>query len=74
MIKEFLKRGLYHAPQNTPSTSQTFIIINGCTYVAAMLLITVFIIMWMMGWKKGIKASMWTLTIYAALIILGGLF
>lgn len=46
--------------------------IVGCSYSVALILGTIFIILWIVGWKKGLKASIWTLTVYAVIVIFGG--
>ncbi|QAT40810.1 hypothetical protein [Clostridium sp. JN-9] len=45
----------------------------GCSYSVALILGTIFIILWIIGWRKGLKASILTLTIYAVIVIFGGL-
>lgn len=48
-------------------------VLVGCSYSVALVLGTIFIILWLIGWKKGLKASIWTITAYAIIVIFGGL-
>lgn len=48
-------------------------LVVGLSYSVSLVLGTIFIILWIMGWKKGIKASVWTLAAYAVISIFGGL-
>lgn len=48
-------------------------LVVGCSYSVALVLGTIFIILWILGWKKGLSASVWTLAIYAVINIFGGL-
>jgi hypothetical protein len=48
-------------------------IVVGCSYSVALLFGTVFIILWILGWKKGIKGAVWTLAAFAIINIFGGI-
>lgn len=51
----------------------SLVIAVGCTYSVALVIGTTFIILWILGWKKGIKASLLTLVGYAVINIFGSL-
>ncbi|MDP4143163.1 MAG: hypothetical protein Q8936_01595 [Bacillota bacterium] len=48
--------------------------IFGYSYIVAMLLGTAFIIAYIVGWKKGLNASIITLFGYAVMVLLNGVF